>query len=291
MLACPEEINFLGYCYETENQEHTHMLLELKEPRSKAYLIRELSLFLEQDCCLQVDSHKNFGSIIGYHIGFGDKARCTTLCVIFPSDFSVDEYIKKRVAHKARGLKETAAQTALVLSKTTKEAALEGIINWKEFDKHARAREIWRKFQDDEREDIPESLPAFDGQSWRWDEDVKKTHLWIWSKQSDRGKTTWARELFSRFKYIWKDDFTWWNDVDDESIQGIIMDDYEGKLAADKLKRLADGFVDLNNKFGGLTKLNRKLHLIILSNYPISYCYPKHYENLYARFIEYNCDL
>jgi hypothetical protein len=266
------------------------MLLQLKEPLSKAWLIRELSLFLEIPCQLQVDSHKNFGTVIGYHLGFGDKARCSTLVVIFPQDFNPDEYIKKRVGHKARGLKEQAAQNAIIMSRTTKEAALEGLITWKDFDKHARAKQTWDKWIEDDREEIPESLPDFHGVSYTWDEDVKRTHLWIWSKQSDKGKTTWARDCYKRFRYCWKDDFSWWNDLDDERIQGVIMDDFDGKLNGGKLKRLCDGQVDLNNKYGAVTKLDRKLHIIILSNYPIKTVYPLEYENLLARFIEVNCD-
>ena len=293
MLDLHVETEFLGYCFEVGDggTQHTHMLLQSREPQTKASLIRELSMYLEIPCQLQVDVHKNFGTIIGYHIGFGDKARCENLVVCFPYDFIVEDYIKKKVGHKARGLKEQAAQNKIILEKTTKEAALEGLITWKDFDKHARAKNQWDKwFKEDERDDIPEVLPPFHGNQIIWDADVKKTHHWIWSKASDRGKTTWARSLYEQYKYVWKDDFTWWNDLDDERIQGVILDDYESKLDGAKLKRLCDGAVDLNSKFGNVTKLDRRLHIIILSNYPISYCYPKHAENLYSRFNEINCD-
>lgn len=257
---------------------------------SKAWLIRELSLFLEIPCQLQVDVHKNLGTIIGYHIGLGDKEACQNLVVLYPYDFNVGEYLKKKVAHKARGIKEQAAQNKLVMGMSTKDAAIQGIIGWKDFAKHARAKEMWESWQEEEREDIPEDLPEYDGQVFKWDADVKQTHLWLWSMQSDKGKTTWARSLAEKYAYVWKDDFSWWNDLDSPKVQGVILDDFEGELKPAKLKRLCDGQCDLNNKYGGVTKLTRKLHIIVISNFSIASIYPKHYQNLYSRFIEYNCD-
>lgn len=42
--------------------------------------------------------------MLGYHLGFGDKPRCTNFIVVKPDDFDINKYILNRVAHKPNGM-------------------------------------------------------------------------------------------------------------------------------------------------------------------------------------------
>ena len=113
----------------------------------------------------------------------------------------------------------------------------------------------------------------------------KKRNWWIWSKQPNKGKTTWANELVIKYKaYLKGGDFSYWNVTGKEKL--IILDEYNSAgLRYHTLNQLCDRTFEARVFMGGVKRLQPYI-TIVLSNCSISELYPFKNELLYARFIE-----
>lgn len=137
------------------------------------------------------------------------------------------------------------------------------------------------------------ALPTFLPNQWGFlitpNSKEKQRHLWIWSSSPNRGKTTWARDLESKYgAYIKSSDFTYWNVTGKEPI--IILDDYNGAgLRYYSINQLCDGVFEARVFMGGVRRIQPKL-VVVLSNQSLKDLYPIKYDTLYARFIEKNID-
>lgn len=133
---------------------------------------------------------------------------------------------------------------------------------------------------------LPKWLPNPWGRLIKSDSKDKKRHYWIFSRMPNRGKTTWAREMESRWKALIKGgDFSYWNASGKERL--IILDEYNtAGLKFSCLNQLADGFFEARIIYAGLRRLKPDL-IVVLSNSSISDLYPHMHHLVSARFIEY----
>lgn len=133
--------------------------------------------------------------------------------------------------------------------------------------------------------EIPSWLPNPWGFLLQSDSYKKRRHYWIWSNQPNRGKTTWARDMETKFGAYIKSggDFTYWSVSGNEPI--CILDEYNGAgLKFHQLNSLCDGTFEARIFMGGLLKFRPKL-VFVLSNLSLRDIYPYKYELLEARFI------
>lgn len=143
----------------------------------------------------------------------------------------------------------------------------------------------------DARRDLPVSLEN----PWELSLQVKGAetkcrHFWLYSREPNMGKTTWAKTLQVQFKgYIKAGDFSYWTVEGDESV--ILLDDFnEPMVKYHTLNQMCDGTYEFRVIYKGLKKLNNPL-IIILSNFSISDLYKDKSTFLYARFNEYEVQL
>lgn len=84
-------------------QEHTHYGLSLYDKfLSKNMVLKHFKkLFPETEP--QVDIHREFNTILGYHYGMGDKPKCQTLHIDYPANFNIEKYFSNIKSHKSNG--------------------------------------------------------------------------------------------------------------------------------------------------------------------------------------------
>lgn len=239
MISIPYEFEWLAYCYEEEAMKHTHVVLQTVDKISKLDLIRELSQYLEIPCQIDVSIHKNIETILGYHIGMGDKRRCNDLVIIKP-EIEVDDYIRKKIMHKPRGIIQNAARNFYLLNTDTKTLIDNGDIPLEKLILINNCKDLYGKLKVDERDELEDPIGNPWGLAMPNDRDNKKCHFWIWSRESNRGKSTFAKELVSKFRGILKTGgFEWWNIRKDCDF--ICLDEYTGGLKYNQLNSLCDG--------------------------------------------------
>lgn len=64
------------YCFEEENEKHTHIGLELTTPESGNIILNWIKNWDEETKEPDVKWHRNFASVVGYHYGIGGKPPC-----------------------------------------------------------------------------------------------------------------------------------------------------------------------------------------------------------------------
>lgn len=141
----------------------------------------------------------------------------------------------------------------------------------------------------EEAKEVVRNIPYVLSNPWGrliFTEGGKKRHWWIWSRNPNRGKTTWARELADQFgAYIKGGDFTYWNVTGKEQL--IILDEYNSAgMRFNTLNQLCDGLFEARVFMAGLRRLHPRL-VIVLSNSSIRDIYPFKYDLVEARFIEF----
>lgn len=286
MLSMPLDFDWLAYCFEEESEKHTHVILRTTSETTKMNLIEDLTPYLEEACQLQVDVHKRIETAFGYHIGLGDKHPCEDFVVIKPEGFDKDDYIKKKVMHKPRGLIQNAVRNKYLIEHSVKYLIDEGAIPLEKIKLISEAKSIYGNLIDDDREELPDPIPNPWGLRLNNDRDNKRCHFWIWSKESNRGKTSLARELVSKYRGIHKTGhFDWWCIRKDCDF--IILDEYKGGLSYDELNSLCDGTYEFNSKGNPLFVLDTKPIVIIFSNKNIESVYPHMFHLVSSRFYEY----
>lgn len=289
MLSLPYECSILAYCYEEEQQKHTHVVMQTVVPTTKAKIIKEASDYLEEECELQVDSHKNIQTALGYHLGMGDKHRCTDLAVVIPSDFNPDDWIKAKIMHKPRGIFQNATRNKIILDYNNKDLIDQGLIPIEKLITVVNNKNEYARQTVDEREELPDPIPNPWGLYLPNDRDNKRCHYWIWSSGPNWGKSTLAGQLVHEYRGELKNGgFDWWNIREDCDF--ICLDEYRSGLKYNDLNSICDGNYDFRIFLRGYIRLKVKPIVIVFSNFSIEDSYPNMKELLYARFNEFKLD-
>lgn len=287
MLNIPYPVKTLGYCYEEEQEMHTHVILETITPISKLDVIADLTPYLEIPCEIDVETgHRHIETVIGYHIGLGDKPRCEDLVMIIPFDFDIDEYIRLKVMHKPRGIFQNRSRNQILLTTNTKDLIDRGDIPLEKIILIDNCKAHYAKYRDDDREELDSYVPNPWGLHLPNDTDNKRCHYWIWSRESNRGKSTVAGQLVSKYRGICKTgSWNWWTIRRDCDF--VVLDEYTGGLKYNELNSLCDGTYEFNCKNVQPFTLEKKPLIIVFSNKSISEVYPNMHHLVSSRFNEY----
>lgn len=82
---------------ENNGTPHTHIGLELNDPRSANEIIKDYTKVNPNRGHIDLGTANALGTIIGYHTGFGNKCACNPRpTFIVPANFDIDSYIKNR---------------------------------------------------------------------------------------------------------------------------------------------------------------------------------------------------
>lgn len=290
MLALPVHTTWLGYCFETENQEHTHLIMQTEELISKMELIQILTPYLEVPCEIEVKSHPNIQTIVGYHCGLGDKPRCgDTLVMLQPDGFDPDDWIRRRIMHAPRNINGHKMRNKFLLETENRTLVDEGFIRLENLSNVIKNKEAYSNEQEDDREELPIVLRNPWGPDWPIDTDNKKCHYWVWSSRPNRGKTTFGQELVHSYRGVLKTGgWEYWSIRKDNVM--VVLDEFNGGLRYDQLNSLCDGSFDFKVIYKGMIKLDNKPLVIVFSNKSIREVFPNMYELVESRFNEVNVD-
>lgn len=287
LVPLPEK-NHLFYCYEEENEEHTHIGFQSKEKMSKNEVIEYLKDHMEIECEPQVDVHRSFDTIIGYHYGMGDKEKCEPEPTWIEENFSYKEWVKNKICHKSNNTKSVKVENKILIETDIRELVDDGLVKLKDMLNIHRNKEFYRRLQEDIRKPLPYFLPNTWGKVLPLQIGRKRRHYWIWSRQTDKGKTTnmehWAKDYRVQVDPNIKG---WWDPIH-KSTEAIIFDGYQGSsvLQYNEIEKLCDGHFKMDLKYGEPQVLDRKIFIIILCNKPIVETYPNKKEIILARFNE-----
>lgn len=140
----------------------------------------------------------------------------------------------------------------------------------------------------DDREDLPDTLPNTWSLLLPFDLDNKRCHFWFWSDTPNKGKTTFAQNLVTKFRaVICQGDLTYWPVKRDTEC--IIFDEFKsGSLKYNILNSICDGTFKFRVFMVGPITLNiGKPLVIVCSNYCIDTVYPNMKDYIHARFDEF----
>lgn len=258
-LDIPGEFLFLGYCFEhgeVDNQEHTHAVIKFKEATSKHQLIKDLEGYV-LDGHVNVQCHKSEMTAVGYHTGFGDKKDCgDSFVVIYPANFNVEKYKMDRHRHKKTDTGQ-AHRNKLIQEVGATEAFVRGYINHEKYELYKRVIPIIEEDLNEKRVGLPETLDN----TWKLllpvlKPPTKKRHYWIWSKESDYGKSTFAEILTTKYHGIIHDtEATWFTGLDKRT-EFIVLDELKlGQITSSAINKMCDGTKQYPVIYGGSIKL------------------------------------
>lgn len=140
----------------------------------------------------------------------------------------------------------------------------------------------------DNREEIEELIPNTWGLTLRFNTDLKRCHLWIYSEMPNCGKTTFGASIVSKYlAEFWNYNEIYQPQIN-KDIQAIIFDEYRGQLKVSQLNQICDGFYYFTAKGMNAWRLGSKPLVIVLSNRSIRACYKSTLDYLLveARFQE-----
>lgn len=293
MLDIPYAVSWLAYCFEEEDEKHTHCVIQVRDPVSKMDVIRDISPFLEIHCELDVACHwKHIESAIGYHLGFGDKPRCRNeggLIVIVPDMFDCDDYIRKKVMHAPRGVIQNQSRNEYLLQTDTKTLVDNGSIPLEKIRIITDSKLLYGSLSEDIREELDTTLVNSWGLHINVDDEYKRRHHWIWSRSINRGKSTFLRKLVAKYRGIKKSAlWEWWNIRQDCDI--ICLDAYRGGIKWTDMESICEGDYDFNVKRLDTIRLNNPPCVIICSNIPPEEVYAEDMLMFNGRFHTHNVD-
>lgn len=294
-IDLPGKHTFFGYCFEEAAQPHTHILVQFDEPISKAELLRDIMEHNNLAHPPDIKSHRNFGSILGYHTGFGGKEPCQHLVVITPSEWNPEEYRKARLAKRCYSLSEQRMKTDILVREPLPALVREGFLPP---ERYSNLKKNIEELKADELQATLGTIRPGDPLPTPWDlglvyppDDAKRRHFWFWSTEPNTGKTTFARSLESRYKtgrgeHPWQ----WWHTS--EGDQFIILDRYSPTtaMAWTSLEALCDGDYYFNRKCTTMQRHRRPYSVVILSNFSPEACHEGKEKYLYVRFQVINVD-
>lgn len=122
---------------------------------------------------------------------------------------------------------------------------------------------------------------------------VKKRHIWLWSRKSNYGKSGFAQYVLKNFKALMKcgkqSIFDYWNEVKDNH-EILILDEYNKvKMDYDELNLMCDGSSQL--RIFGTNRPSPFKYIFVMCNKPIDELYINMYDQVRARFKEYDLSL
>lgn len=198
----------LFYCLEmgeTTQQPHTHIGMELHEPRSLKAVIDDFKRFNPEGGQVDAISHKSFGTILGYHCGLGNKLPCNPRpSFIVPADFNIDDWIRSNNGHKSCA--QNAKRNAAYLAEDSLTAVTTGAISLLSLKRLEENKLLYRLLQ--ARAEGELRLKPTDI-SIRWhtqaynfvfEPGIKRRHYWIWSSRASTGKTFFLHYLHDLFR-------------------------------------------------------------------------------------------
>lgn len=240
----------LFYCYEIGNEPHTHVGLETIELISKKKLLEEISNLnnIEKNK-IQIDVHKNFGTVWGYHYGFGDKSPCEPPPIwINKSDEEVTTMVLNRRMHRPLNTCEAvAAKTSTLLGKRPIECLAQGLIHLKGFSGFVRDHAL--------------ALELLDDDSYVGPTPDKKRHFWYYGP-SNTGKSTAAKSHGDYYVVPRNNDWKYY-----KGQLYIILEEFKGKQpwTIDLLQELCDCDGYTVNTKGGSKLLPRNAVICVTS--------------------------
>lgn len=240
----------LFYCFEVASEPHTHIGFQAEELMSKNQLISYVAQANNlQEHQVQVDVHKNWGTVWGYHYGFGDKSPCDPPPVWISKTLSeVALMVANRRMHRPLNTcHAVAAKTKDLLSKRPIELLANGYINLKGYSGFCRDHNLALEHLDEDDEDEP--LPP------------KKRHLW-YHGPSNTGKSTAAKANGEYYVVPRNNDWKYY-----KGQKYIILEEFKGKApwTIDLLQELCDCDGYTVNTKGGSKKLARGSIIVVTS--------------------------
>lgn len=152
-----------------------------------------------------------------------------------------------------------------------------------------KALQTYKRLKGSDKPDLPELLPNPWNLVLPSDNETKKRHYWIWSKNPNMGKTTQFLEPISKYKAEFMDMSERFQEFPTNT-QAVLIDEYTtAYLKATDLNRMCDGSQAYPTKGGPKITLNKPL-IIICSNAPMDEVYPNAYDKIRARFQGINVD-
>lgn len=243
----------LFYCYETGSIDHTHIGIVLSKPMSKKHLI---GYIVEQNGLeehqVTVVSHTNWGTIWGYHMGFGDKMPCNDLVWISKNEDEVRTMSLNRRMHKAvRTCQEQKQKTIELLSLKPIECLREGMVSLRGY---SGFKKDWAMAMKDNEEVKVNANPIALA--------PKKRHLWYWGA-SNTGKSTQAKSHGDYFVIPRNNDWSFY-----EGQKYILIEEFKGKFwTIDNLQELCDCDNYQVNTKGGSKLLSRDCVIVVTGRF------------------------
>lgn len=128
-----DDLDFLLVCRECGSKsgtDHFHAGVEFKQKRTFESILKASMQQNPEAGQIDLRPHKNFGSIIGYHLGLGDKPRCDPKGIewvkTYPG-FDPEDFIKCALSHKAH--KNHREINAVLLKTPISDLADQGIVH------------------------------------------------------------------------------------------------------------------------------------------------------------------
>lgn len=244
----------LFYCYEVESIEHTHVGMVLHEPMSKNQMIRFIVDHNEglEDHQVQVVSHTNWGTIWGYHCGFGDKESCSSMVWISKTvDEAKTMILNRRMHKKITTCNEQKEKTFELLNKKPVECLRDGMVSLKGYCGFKRDHEeAMQDIKASMEEEIEVPLAP------------KKRHLWFYGP-SNTGKSTKAKAMGDYFVVPRNNDWKFY-----KGQKFILIEEFKGKFwTIDNLQELCDCDNYQVNTKGSSKTLARDCVILITSRY------------------------
>lgn len=292
----------LFYCFEEGEENkgpHTHIGAVLTEPMSKNQILdwfEELNedpdlppwtddqgntRFGLQRYQIEIaDGHKQFGSVWGYHYGFGKKTACEPAPVwVTMTKEEVDQMIADRRHHsKITTCAQQSLKTLDLLERTPIQNLKEGKIALRGYRSFCAD---WAEAMQDIGQVQQEENKAIEL------EPEKKRHHWLYG-ESNVGKSYTAKNILAEGDYFFAPDNNDWRFYKGE--QFIIFDEYRDEQVwpASRLQKLCDANGYTINVKGTSKLLRRDAVIIICSHLPLSAVYadaPLHeLKGLFNRF-------
>lgn len=240
----------LFYCYEKASIEHTHIGLQTQELMSKTNLLDWISLNNNIDKKnIQVDVHKNWGTVWGYHYGFGDKPACEEPPVwVSQGEEDIRSMVLNRRMHRPLSTCAAVAQkTRDLLAKRPIQCLAQGLVHLKGFSSFVRDHALAMELLDEPDED---SAPP-----------PKKRHFWYYGP-SNTGKSTAAKAHGPYYVIPRNNDWKYY-----KGEKYIILEEFKGKApwSVDLLQELCDSDKYTVNTKGGSKMLPRDTVVCVTS--------------------------
>lgn len=165
----------------------------------------------------------------------------------------------------------------------------DGKINLKEY---KWVSESFNLYMQEKKTDLRDELPSRLDNPWLndfvIDLDLKRCHLWIWSKEPNLGKTTWLMNLYKAFMcQFWNITETFQDHITVKT-QAILFDEFRGNLKISTLNSICDGTYRIPQKGKMSIMLENKPLVIVCGNKSIEECYKEaNVPYVLARFNEY----